>query len=144
MRIGVVFALLIGGWLALLPPFFTHGECTAEFDAVSRTFDGARAALATVQGAREWLVSQAMPFRELSAEACAASRMAEIEVCTGGPLLLVAVPVKNQVCHYYRDSSIRLQLGFNKTQQLVRMQTDMNPYHMLKLPMFAFELDWAK
>jgi hypothetical protein len=144
MRIGVIFALLIAGWLALLPPFFTHGACTAEFDAVSRAVDNARPALATLDGARAWLAAQSMPFRELSAEACRFTRMAEIEVCPGGPLLLVSVPVKNRVCHYYRDSSIRLQLGFNKTQQLVRMQTDMNPYHMLKLPGFAFELDWAK
>jgi hypothetical protein len=68
----------------------------------------------------------------------------QVDVCPGGPLLLVAVPVKNRVCRFYRDSSIRMQLGYNKLQQLVRMQTDMNPYHMLKLPMFAYELDWAK
>jgi hypothetical protein len=56
----------------------------------------------------------------------------------------VSVPVKNRVCRLYRDSSIRMQLGYNKMQQLVHMQTDMNPFHMLKLPMFAYELDWAK
>jgi len=53
-------------------------------------------------------------------------------------------PVKNRICRYYRDTSIRLQLGYNSTLQLVRVQTDMNPYRTLKLPMLGVELYWAR
>jgi hypothetical protein len=62
-------------------------------------------------------------------------------VCTGGPLLLAAVPVRNNVCHYYRDSTISVQLGFNALQQSARIQTDMKPDHRLRL--FGRAIDWA-
>jgi hypothetical protein len=52
--------------------------------------------------------------------------------------------VKNRVCRFYRDSSIHLQLGFNSAEQLVRMQTDMNPYRMLKLPALRVEVYWGR
>jgi len=58
--------------------------------------------------------------------------------------LLGAVPVANRVCRYYRDESVRFQLAFNVHEQLIRIQTDMNPYRMLKFPMTDFEIDVAK
>ena len=67
-----------------------------------------------------------------------------MEVCSGGATLLVSLPVQNRVCRFYRDSAIHLQLGFNSAQRLVRMQTDMQPYRMLKVPMLRLEIDWAK
>jgi hypothetical protein len=67
-----------------------------------------------------------------------------VEVCSGGRTLLVSLPVTNRVCRFYRDSSIHLQLGFNSTEQLVRMQTDMNPYRMLKLPALGLEVYWGR
>jgi hypothetical protein len=85
-----------------------------------------------------------MPYQVLSAERCERAPPRKVEVCSGGPTLLVSVPVKNRVCRFYRDSSIHLQLGFNSTEQLVRMQTDMNPYRMLKMPALGLEVDWGR
>ncbi|HEV8017092.1 MAG TPA: hypothetical protein VGP32_00880 [Steroidobacteraceae bacterium] len=144
VRASVIVLLVVCGWLALMPPFFTHGACTAEFDAASEALQRARPALGTLTQAQDYLRAQAMPFRMVTAEQCDSSPAWEVEVCHGGPVLLVALPVKNRVCRYYRDSSIRVQLGFNKTLELVRMQSDMNPYHMLKLPILGLEVDWAK
>jgi hypothetical protein len=54
------------------------------------------------------------------------------------------MPVTNRVCRYYRDESVRFQLAFNVRSQLIRIQTDMHPYRLLKLPLTDFEIDVAK
>lgn len=144
MRTIAILLLVLGVWVALLPPFFTHGACTAEFDAASEALQQARPAIGTLAQAQDYLASRAMQYQVLSAERCQSAPPADVEICPGGPLVLVAVPVKDRICHYYRDSSIRLQLGYNSTLQLVRIQTDMNPYRTLKLPLIGVELYWAK
>jgi hypothetical protein len=109
--------LLICAWLALMPPFFTHGACTAEFGAAGEAVQRARPALATLGQAQAYLTSQSMPYQVLSAERCERAPPREVEVCSGGPTLLVS---------------------------LVRMQTDMNPYRMLKLPALGVEVYWGR
>jgi hypothetical protein len=52
--------------------------------------------------------------------------------------------VKDRICRYYRDGTGRFQLGFNSRSQLVRIQTDMNPYRILRLPLVRVELYLAK
>lgn len=142
---GVVTILLIAGAvIAVLPPFFTHGACTAEFDAASSALERQRSELGNLTHAQAYLASHAIPYKVLTAARCASWPPREVVVCPGGPLLLVALPVRNRICRYYRDDSIRLQLGFNASLQLVRIQSDMSPYRMLKLPMFGLEVDWAK
>jgi hypothetical protein len=136
--------LLVLGVLALLPPFFTHGACTAEFEAASDALERQRAQMGTLELAESYLQSQALSFRILTAERCSASPPRDVEVCPGGPMLLVRLPVKNATCRYYRDDTIRLQIGFNKREQLVHLQTDMNPYRMLKVPLVGLEVDWAR
>jgi hypothetical protein len=136
--------LLAMGWLALMPPFFTHGACTAEFDAAGNVLQVARAELATLSDAQAWLKSHALAYQVLAADRCESQAPPEVQICPGGPLILITVPVQNRVCRYYRDSSIRQVLGYNALQQLVHMQTDMHPFRMLKLPFFDFELSWAR
>jgi hypothetical protein len=53
-------------------------------------------------------------------------------------------PVKDRICSIYRDDRVRVQLGFNSRLQLVRLQTDMKPYRMLRSEWLGFELDWGK
>jgi hypothetical protein len=142
---GVLFFLLVAAVIALLlPPLFTHGACTAEFDAVADLLEGARPQLLTLPGAREFLEAHRMSYQTLTAQQCEAARPREVDVCPSGELLLGAVPVTNQVCRYYRDDSVRFQLAFNVHAQLIHIQTDMHPYRMLKFPMTAFEIDVAK
>lgn len=139
-----VGVLLVLGVLALLPPLFTHGACTAEFEAAGDALEHQRGQMGTLDRAESYLKSQALSFKILTAERCSASPPRDVEVCPGGPMLLVRLPVKNTTCRYYRDDSIRLQIGFNKQEQLVHLQTDMNPYRMLKVPLIGLEVDWAK
>ena len=85
-----------------------------------------------------------MAYGMVTPERCELSPPRDVEVCPGGPILVVAVPVRNKICRYYRDATIRQQLGFNRAEQLVHLQTDMNPFHFLRLPVVNMELDWAR
>lgn len=145
MRKLFVGLLIIGVLLAFLPPFLTRGSCTAEFDAVTDAYQGLRAQLATLAQAQAYLRARALPYRLLPAERCGSFPMREEAiVCPGGPVLLIALPVREPVCRYYRDRTIRLQLGFNTKQQLVHMETNMHPYGILRLRLLGFELYWAR
>jgi hypothetical protein len=144
MRRVLITLLLIGLLIALLPPFFTQGSCTAEFDSVTDGFQRLRPEFATLDRARSYLAAQALPYRQLSSDQCLRWPEREVVACLGGPILLAYVPVRDPICHYYRDRHIRLQLGFNSAQQLAHIQTDMNPYQMIKLSVLGIELDWAK
>jgi hypothetical protein len=144
VRAVVITLLVAAAILALLPPFFTHGTCQAEYEAASDAIERARSRIRTLDSAQTYLKSQALTFHLLSAQQCESFPPPGVEICPGGPTLLVEIPVKNTVCHYYRDNSVHIQLGFNRYLQLVRLQTDMTPYHFLKLPWVGFEVDWAK
>jgi len=144
MRGAVITLLIVAGALALLPPLFTHGTCTAEFDSASDAMEAARARMVTLADAQQYLASRALPYTVVRPERCESFRPRFVDACPGGPVLLVEIPVKSMVCRYYRAGSTHVQLGFNARLQLTRLQTDMSPYHMLKLPMFDFEIDWAK
>src|SRR5579859_2450129 len=95
--------LIVLGVLALLPPFFTHGACTAEFEAVSDAFEHGRAQMGTPEGAASYLKARGLSFKLLTAERCSNAPPRDVEVCPGGPMLLVSLPVKNLTCRYYRD-----------------------------------------
>lgn len=144
MRTLVIGLLIVGAWLALLPPFLTHGACSVEFDAASSQLERARSELGTLDQAEAYLRSHGIPHQMLTAERCESSPPREVESCPGGPTLLAAIPVKSTVCRIYRDDRVRAQLGFNRRLQLVKLQTDMKPYRMLKSEWLGFELDWGK
>jgi hypothetical protein len=144
MRGALFFLLVAAGIAAFLPPFFTHGACTAEFDAVSDRLEAARPALLTLARAQEYLAVQRMAYQTISAQQCEAVRPREVETCPSGVLLLGAVPVNDRVCRYYRDDSVRFQLSYNIRNQLIHMQTDMHPYRILRFPLTDFEIDVAK
>ena len=141
----LVGLVIIGVLLAFVPPFLTRGRCTAEFDAVAGAWEGLRAEFAELPRAQAYLSARALPYRLLPAERCdSVTTREEVIVCPGGPVLLIALPVHNPVCRYYRDRTIRLQLGFNTRQQLVHVQTDMHPYGILRLQLLGWEIYWAR
>jgi hypothetical protein len=137
-----VFIILV--LLLPIPPLFTAGACTAEFEQASGDFERLRGELLTVGTAVAYLSAHHMAYGTVSPERCELSPPRDVEVCPGGPILIVEVPVRNRVCRYYRDATIRQQLGFNRTEQLVRLQSDMNPFHFLKVPYLDIEVDWAR
>jgi hypothetical protein len=140
----LILVLLAMAAIGVLPPFFTHGACTAEFDAVGAMLERARPELLTPTQAQRYLNAFGIAYQLLSAEQCESMSLPEVAGCPAGSLLLGAVPVKNKICRYYRDGTVRFQLHFNTHSQLVRIQTDMNPYRMLKAPMLGLQLDVAK
>ncbi len=144
MRHILIPALIAAVWLALLPPFFTHGACTAEFEAANAELARVRPELGTLESAEAYLRFHAIPHQILTAERCESAPPREVESCPGGPTLLAAIPVKDRICSIYRDDRVRVQLGFNSHLQLVRLQTDMKPYRVLKSETLGFELVWGK
>jgi hypothetical protein len=144
MRTLVIGLLIVGAWLALLPPFFTHGACSVEFDAASSQLERERSELRTLDQAEAYLRSHGIPHQILTAERCEPAPPRGVESCPGGPTLLASIPVKDRICSIYRDDRVRVQLGFNSRLQLVRLQTDMKPYRMLKSEWLGFELGWGK
>lgn len=144
MRTVLFWLLAAAGIGALLPPLFTDGACTAEFNAVSDRLEAARPELVTLARAQEFLAARGMVYQIVSAKQCEAVRPREVETCPSGVLLLGAVPVSDRVCRYYRDDSVRFQLAYNVRNQLIHIQTDMNPYRMLRFPLTDFEIDVAK
>jgi len=141
-----ILAILVTGVLGMAwpPPLFAHGACTAEFDAVSDQLQGAKPELLSLEAARRYLAMHGMPYQLLTAAQCEAAPPADVDACPDGALLVCAVPVANRVCRYYRDRTVRFQLRFNRLSQLVHIQTDMNPYRILKLPVADFEIDLGK
>ena len=144
MRTFFFWLLVVAGIGALLPPLFTHGACTEEFDVVSNRLEAARSELLTLPAARAFLAAHGLGYQALTARQCATFHPADVETCPSGVLLIGAVPVKGRVCRWYRDDSVRFQLGFNTAEQLIHIQTDMRPYRILKFPMTEFEIDVAK
>ena len=144
MRTVLFWVLVVAGIGALLPPLFTHGACTEEFNAVGNRLETAKPELLTLTAARAFLAAQGLNYQALTAHQCHTIHPADVETCPPGVLLIGAVPVKDRVCRWYRDDSVRFQLGFNETEQLIHIQTDMRPYRIMKLPITDFEIDVAK
>jgi hypothetical protein len=48
------------------------------------------------------------------------------------------------VCHFYRDSTIRVQLQYDGNGRLERELIDMNPFKFLALPWIGKTLYWGR
>jgi hypothetical protein len=141
IRAFVAIALV---WLVLMPPFFTDGACTAEFDNVARRMQDNKPSLASLASAREYWSSAHVPVQEISAAQCRVSRPRFVDSCGPGNLLYVAVPIQNKVCRFYRDSDVRVQLQYDTQGRLRQFQADMKPFKYFSFPWLGVKLYWAK
>jgi len=130
-RILAVVALV---WLALMPPLFSGGACTAEFDHEAGQLAASQKSLATPALAQAYWSSRQVPISVISAEECRRARPRFVEVCGSGVLVHAVVPVQNRICRFYRDDGIRVQLQYDSRNRLARMVTEMNPFRSLPLP----------
>ena len=75
--------LLVVGlvWLALLPPVFTAGACTAEYEAATGLLQANRPQISTPEAALQFLQTQALQPSLLSAEDCARSKPRFLRQC---------------------------------------------------------------
>jgi hypothetical protein len=96
-----VFAAIAVVWLMLMPPFFTNGACTAEFDAVASQIQGNKPSFASLASAREYWNSVRVPVQTISAVQCRGAKPRFVDSCGRGDLLYIAVPIHNQVCRFY-------------------------------------------
>jgi hypothetical protein len=64
IRLMLVIALV---WLALIPPFFTDGACTAEFDKVARQIQDNKPSLASSAAAQAYWNSVHVPAELITA-----------------------------------------------------------------------------
>jgi hypothetical protein len=140
-RILAVVALV---WLALLPPLFTAGACTAEFDHEASRLAADQKSLATPALAQAYWSSRQVPISVVSAEQCRRGKPRFVEVCGSGVLVHAVVPVQNRICRFYRDDGIRVQLQYDDRNRLARMITEMNPFASLPLSWLGVTLHWAR
>ncbi len=131
-------------WLVLLPPLFTGGACTAEFDHETSRLAADQKSLATPALAQAYWSSRQVPISVVSAEQCRRGKPRFVEVCGSGVLVHAVVPVQNRICRFYRDDGIRVQLQYDDRNRLARMITEMNPFTSLPLSWLGISLHWAR
>jgi hypothetical protein len=139
-----LFLIVAAIWMVFLPPFFTEGACTAEFNQAALQIDKHRQELASSASAQAYFASIQIPVQVVSAERCRASRPRYVDTCGSGDLLNAAIPVKNKICRLYRDSSIRVQLQYNEDGHLRQLETRMDPFRYFSIPGTSIKLNWGK
>ena len=137
-------AVIVVIWLALMPPLFTDGTCTAEFDRESATLSANQQSLATPVLAQAYWTNRQLPVLTLTAKQCRLARSKFVDSCSSGDLLYVTVPIENRICRIYRDDEIHIKLQYDDKGLLTRMQTDMNPFKSLPLPWFGLTVHWGR
>ncbi len=139
-----VFIVIVVIWLVLMPPFFTEGACTAEFDKVAREIRDNKPTFASVASAQAFWSPPRASVQKISAAECQVSRPSFIDSCGPGDLLYVSVPIQNKICHYYRDSEVRVLYQYDEHGRLRRLQADMKPFKYFSFPWLGMKLYWAK
>jgi hypothetical protein len=131
-------------WAVLMPPLFTDGACTREFDNEVRRIEADRGAVATLAAARAYWNGRGVEYRVLSLEQCRRARLAFLDQCGPGPMVYATVPVGHLVCRIYRDQDVKVQLHYTEKERLARVHVDMAPFRSLPIPAAGVTIDWAK
>jgi hypothetical protein len=131
-------------WIALMPPLFTAGACTAEFDRESARVATDQKSLRSPAVAREYWRTRAVPSAVLAPDQCRKAKPRYLTRCGEGALVIAKVPVKDTICRVYRDDEIRVLLQYDDRDRLSRVQVDMNPFKSLPIPFTDAMLHWAR
>ena len=138
--------LLLGvavAWAALMPPLFTHGACTAEYEAENKRLELERDAIKTPTGADAWYSARGVAHTTLSVDECRHRKPRNLSRCGSGPLVAANVPVSNLVCRIYRDDRVAVMLQYDERDRLARVESEMSPFKSLPLP-WGGAIDWAR
>ena len=138
-----LLALVALVWIALLPPLFTRGACSEEYEAVDRLITANKQDFATPAAALAALQRRDVAARLLTPDDCARSKPRFLFQCSSGSLVYAEVPVRNRVCRLYRDDRTLVQLQYDRRDRLARTLVEMNPYKFLPLP-WGGSIDWAR
>ncbi len=131
-------------WTALMPPLFTDGACTAEFDQESARLEQDGKSLRSSVLADSYWRERSVAHVVLSVDQCRKAKPRFLARCADGPLVIAKVPVKDRICSIYRDDEIRIQLQYDARDRLSRLQVDMNPYRSLPIPFTNASIHWAR
>jgi hypothetical protein len=138
-----LLALVALIWLVLLPPLFTGGECTREFDAEQARIDRERGGIrGTDQAVAYWNGRGIVP-RVMSVDQCRRAKPRDLQSCGAGPMVQAEVPVKNMICKVYRDDEIRVRFFFDEHGRMSQISVDMKPFYSLPIP-GAATIHWGK
>jgi hypothetical protein len=137
------YAVLAVVWLVLLPPFFTQGRCTEEFEQASAKFQANRSALWSPKLAAAYLEKNSIPFNVVTAEGCRRVKPRSLMHCPPGTLVFAQVPVQDWICRIYRDDATKVTLQYDERDRLRSIVSDMAPYRSLPLPWGEY-LHWAR
>src|SRR4051812_7248431 len=138
------YLAVVLAWLILLPPMFTAGACTAEFDTETTRITTDTSSFRTLDAALHYWASRNQPITVLGRDDCRRAKPRFLAYCGSGPLVIAKVPVRNLVCRIYRDSEILVQLQYDDLGRLDRVATDMAPYKTLPIPFTGITLHWAR
>jgi hypothetical protein len=130
--------------LLLLPPLFTGGDCTREFDQETRRVGADQPAYRTPEMARAYWNGRDVSYSVIAPDQCRKSRPRYVDACGRGPLVVGRIPVKNTICSVYRDDEIRVQLQYDDRGRLERVQSDMKPFKSLPLPFVDHTIHWGR
>lgn len=131
-------------WLALVPPFFTGGACTREFDEEGARIEKDARSIASPGLASSYWSARDIPYSVVTREQCRRAKPRFLQNCGDGPLVYARVPVRNTICSLYRDSDILVQLQYDGRNRLARTQVDMSPFKALPIPVAGITLHWAR
>lgn len=139
-----ILIVVVVAWVALAPPLFTDGACTAEFDHASTQLDRDQKSLGSSKIADDYFRERSVPHQVISADQCRKAKPRFLSRCGDGPLLVARVPVKNSICRIYRDDEISVRLQYDERDRLQRMVLDMSPYKSLPIPFTDAAIHWAR
>lgn len=137
-----LLAVIAIAWLLLLPPLFTDGACSAEFETATKRVESDRQAMRTPELAATYFHDRRIPYTVYSLSQCRRAKPRSVVNCGDGPLVYAKAPVKNPVCRIYRDDEVRIHLHYDDRDRLARTVVDMSPYKSLPLP--GITLHWAR
>jgi hypothetical protein len=136
-------ALLALIWLVLLPPLFTEGECTREFETEQARIANETARLATATLAVKYWNERGIAPRVISLDNCRRAKPRDLQSCGSGPFVQASVPVRNLICKVYRDDEVRVRLFYDERGRLAQTAVEMKPFYSLPIPGVA-TIHWAR
>jgi hypothetical protein len=138
-----LLALVALIWLVLLPPLFTGGECTREFDEEQARIDREQGGIRGMNQAVAYWNNRGIAPRVMTVDQCRRAKPRDLASCGSGPIVQAGVQVKNLICKLYRDDEVRVRFFFDEHDRLSQVSVDMRPFYSLPLP-GGITFHWAR
>jgi hypothetical protein len=138
-----VLALVAVIWLLLMPPLFTAGECTREFDEEFARIERERGSIGGMRQAVAYWNARGITPGVMSVDQCRRAKPRDLARCPSGPIVRAGVPVKNLVCKVYRDDEVHVRFIYDENDRMSQVAVDMKPFYSLPIAGVA-TIHWAR